>query len=169
MADANLLIPIIQKWEGGFVNDPADAGGATNKGVTIATFRRFYGKNATVTDLKNITDTQWLHIFKTGYWDKWRADEINNQSIANFLVDWVYNSGSYGITLPQKVLGVHIDGIVGPKTLAAINNYPDREELFNRLKSERIDFIDRIVINRPANKKFRKGWMNRINDFKFYP
>ena len=39
MADVNKLLPFILKWEGGFVNDPADAGGATNKGVTIATWR----------------------------------------------------------------------------------------------------------------------------------
>ena len=35
MANVNVLLPFILKWEGGFVNDPADAGGATNKGVTI--------------------------------------------------------------------------------------------------------------------------------------
>lgn len=36
MADYKLLVPFIRKWEGGFVNDPYDKGGATNAGVTIA-------------------------------------------------------------------------------------------------------------------------------------
>ena len=39
MAKVEILLPFILKWEGGFVNDPADAGDATNKGVTIATWR----------------------------------------------------------------------------------------------------------------------------------
>ena len=38
MAKVELLAPYIRKWEGGFVNDPADSGGATNMGVTIGTF-----------------------------------------------------------------------------------------------------------------------------------
>ena len=70
MAKAELLKPFILRWEGGFVDDPLDKGGATNKGITIDTFRSFYGQGATVEQLKNITDEQWLHIFKSGYWDK---------------------------------------------------------------------------------------------------
>ena len=88
MAKAELLKPFILRWEGGFVDDPLDRGGATNKGITIGTFRNFYGKEATVEQLKNITDEQWLHIFKCGFWDKWKADDINNQSIADIVVDW---------------------------------------------------------------------------------
>ena len=33
MAEVKKLVPFILKWEGGFVNDPDDLGGATNKGV----------------------------------------------------------------------------------------------------------------------------------------
>ncbi len=40
MADVKILAPFILKWEGGFVDDPVDRGGATNKGVTIATWRQ---------------------------------------------------------------------------------------------------------------------------------
>ena len=39
MADINVLAPFILSWEGGFGNHPADRGGATNKGVTIATWK----------------------------------------------------------------------------------------------------------------------------------
>ena len=106
MARAELLMPFILQWEGGFVNNPLDRGGATNRGVTLATYRAFYGKDATVEQLKNITDEQWMHIFRTGYWDKWQADRISSQSLANILVDWVWASGTRGITRPQKILGV---------------------------------------------------------------
>lgn len=127
MANAKLLQPFILRWEGGFVNDPLDRGGATNKGITIGTFRQFYGKDATVEQLKNITDEQWLHIFKSGYWNPWKADEIVNQSIANIVVDWAWASGpGTSIKQVQGVLGVAADGIVGPKTLATINSADQR-------------------------------------------
>lgn len=166
MADYRKLKPFILKWEGGYVNDKDDLGGATNKGVTLATFRSVYGQNKTAGDLRNMTDQQWETIFKKHFWDKWRADEINDQSVANILVDWLWASGAYGIKIPQRVLGVTVDGVVGAKTLAAVNG-KDGKSLFNEIRRERIDFIDRICTSRPQNKKYRKGWLNRINSLKY--
>lgn len=166
MARAELLKPFILKWEGGFANDPLDKGGATNKGITIGTFRQFYGKDATVEQLKRITDEQWLHVFKSGYWDRWQADRIANQSVANILVDWVWASGVHGIKIPQRVLGVVDDGVVGEKTLAAINAQ-NPADFFAKIQAERIKFVDDIVRRNPTQARFIKGWKNRINDIKF--
>lgn len=171
MANVNKLKPFILKWEGGFVNDPDDLGGATNKGITFATYchyRKLKGisEPAILDDLKNISDSEWTEILKTMYWDKWQADRINNQSVANILVDWVWASGVYGIKRPQKILGVQVDGIVGDKTINALNDC-DPMEIYFAIKNDRIRFIDEICKARPANEKFRKGWLNRINDFKF--
>lgn len=170
MADYRQLRPLILKYEGGFVNDPNDLGGATNKGVTFATFKAYcksHGlKSPTIQDLKNISDTAWNAIFKTMYWDKWKADEIRNQSVANMLVDWYWCSGSYGIKIPQSVLGLTVDGIVGEKTIAAVNSKVPKY-LFAKLRQARLDFIDRICKSRPQNKKYRNGWIIRINGIKF--
>ena len=162
MADYKLLKPHILKWEGGFSSDPLDKGGATNKGVTIATFRQFYGQDKTVRDLKALTDAQWDHIFKTGYWDKWRANEIKDQSVANALVDWVYHSGIHGIREPQKILGVTADGIVGPITLAAVNKMHPKE-LFWKVQAARHAFVEGIVQRDATQQRFITGWKNRIN------
>lgn len=171
MADVKKLKPFILKWEGGFVNDPDDLGGATNKGVTIGTYRE-YRKNKklpepTVDDLKHLSDDEWTDIMKTYYWNRWKADQIQNQSIANILVDWVWASGVHGIKKPQALFGVEADGIVGPATLAVINNAPSQRDLFDRIKQARLDFVDSICHARPTNEKFRRGWCNRINDFRF--
>lgn len=164
MANCKLLIPFILKWEGGFVNNKNDAGGATNKGVTLSTFRQYYGSSKTVDDLKRITDDQWNHIFKTGYWDKCKADQIVNQSVANIIVDWAYMSGaSTASKKVQKLLGLKDDGIIGPKTISAINSQRDQKKLFFDIQRLRIDYYYKIVANRPANKVFLKGWMNRLN------
>lgn len=167
MAKAELLKPFILKWEGGFVDDPLDRGGATNKGITIGTFRNFYGGDATVEQLKNITDEQWLHIFKSGYWDKWKADDIENQSIADIVVDWAWASGTVtSIKQVQKILGVAVDGIAGNDTLTAINT-ADQRSLFVKIHSRRIEFVENIVKRDPSQARFLKGWKNRINSLTF--
>ena len=167
MADYKELIPIIKKWEGGYVNDPDDSGGATNKGVTLATFRTWFGANKTVNDLKALTDEQWIYIFLNGYWNQCKASEINNQSVANIIVDWAWASGpKTAIKKVQSIVGTDIDGIVGPKTLAAINNAEPRQ-LFNKIKAARLQFVENLAEQRPKDKKFLQGWKNRINSFFF--
>lgn len=77
MADIKNFIPFFLKKEGGFTNDPTDRGGATNKGVTIATYEAYCKKKGlprpSVADLKHISDAHWYDIIKTMFWDKWRA------------------------------------------------------------------------------------------------
>lgn len=170
MADIKKLIPFLLKWEGGFVNDPVDLGGATNKGITIKTFisyrKAINGPPPTIKDLKNIPDEEWTSVLKMFFWDKWKADDIKSQSLANILVDWVWASGVYGIKIPQRMLGVQQDGIVGPKTIEALNK--EIPYIFwLSLVEERKDFVDNIVKNNHSQIRFKQGWLNRINDLKF--
>lgn len=157
----------VLSWEGGFANNPADPGGATNKGITLATWQR-RGRDLNgdgkidVSDLRLITDDDAKQIMRLYYWDKWKADEIKSQSIANLLVDWVWGSGTYGITIPQTLLGVSADGIVGPKTLAAVNGQ-DPEKLFNALKARREQHFRNIAANTPTSQQFLTGWLRRLD------
>lgn len=186
MANVDILLPFILKFEGGFVNDPADAGGATNKGVTIATWRQCgYDKDGDgdidVQDLKLITNQDVRNrVLKPHYWNRWKADQIKSQRVANILVDWVWGSGANGIKIPQRLLGVAVDGIVGAKTLAAVNA-ADPDVLFDRIYQAREKFLHDITnqsiasyekkIKRKATnaelmkhtkKRFIKGWLNRL-------
>lgn len=166
MANFDLYAPSLKRWEGGFVNDPADPGGATNMGVTIGTFRTYFGRNRTVQDLKNITPAQWRLIMKT-YWDRCKADDIRNQSVAEMLVDWHVNAGYNAIKKTQAAFGLKTDGIVGPKTLAALNG-PDSELVFNRLKNARTSYYQRLVNENGSLRKFLRGWLNRVNYFEYH-
>ncbi len=95
MASAKKAIPNILRWEGGYSSHSADTdGGCTMKGITLITFRRYYGKGKTCDDLKRITDDQWYHIFRAGYWDRLNGDKIENQSIADLCVDMCWGSGT---------------------------------------------------------------------------
>jgi lysozyme family protein len=164
MAVYTKIIKKILKWEGGYAGN-IDGAVCTMKGVTLATYRRFFGNEKNCKDLKEITQAEWDYIFKKGFWDRWKADEIKNQSIAELVVDWCWTSGVWGIKLPQRVLGVKDDGVVGPKTLAAINNYEDQEELFNKLWNRRKKHFQDIA--KGGKAKFLGGWLNRLNDFKY--
>lgn len=167
MSDPKKLIDHILKWEGGFVDDPDDSGGATNKGVTIGTFRNYFGKDASVSALKHMTDSQWYHIYLSGFWNEWRASSITNQSIANIVVDWGWHSGAKNsIRRVQRLFDLSDDGIVGPITLSALNDNCARE-VFDTIKRARLAFFDSIVKNKPSQKKFLKGWYNRVNDIHF--
>ena len=195
MANYENIVPYILRWEGGFVNDPDDSGGATNLGVTIATFRAYYGEQKTTEDLIHMTMGQWehifndsfyriievfkffhviaefsankRHIFKTGYWDKILGDGIRSQSVANIIVDWCWMSGvKRVIKRVQKLLNVKADGIFGPKTLAALNAV-NPSTMFLCIKSARVDYYKEIVGVNPKNRKFLKGWLNRLNALEY--
>lgn len=187
MANIEKYLPILLRWEAGinikqnetlehaferakktgWANDPADRGGATMVGVTIGTYRtycRYKGRKVpTVNDLKNITYKEWRDVVHTLYWSKWKADLIEDQNVANMIVDWVWASGQgIGIKRVQKILGVTADGIVGPKTLAAVNA-ADPQVLFTKVYNARAAHFNAIVKANPSQKKWLKGWMNRIN------
>lgn len=172
MAKIEQLAPWILAWEGGYANVPGDRGGATNMGVTIATWRAVgYDKDGDgdidVDDLRLLTrDDVVERVMRPHYWDRWQADQIKDQSVANLLVDWVWASGAHGIKKPQAMLGVAADGIVGPKTLAALNARESRQ-LFAELHDLRTQFINNIVRANPSQAKFRKGWLRRLNSIRY--
>lgn len=216
MANCEKLIPIIIRWEAGvdpakeenqgltyrelfekakkkgYSNDPADRGGATMVGITIATYTTYRKQkkkaSPSVADLKAITFDEWFDILKTMFWDKMQADGIANQSIANLCVNTVWGTGPKYIKTIQGVLGVRQDGVVGPVTLDKINGWANQKDLFDRLWNRRKKFFEDTVtssvreyerkIGRKAterelmtytNKRFLKGWLNRLNSFTFEP
>ena len=184
MANIDKFIPILLRWEAsiivktnesledaykratkvGFVNDPNDNGGATMVGVTIGTYRsycRYKGwKTPSVNDLKNMPYKVWRDIIYTMYWNKWKADTIEDQHVANMVVDWVWHSGASTIKKVQSLLDVTADGIVGPKTIATLNSAKSINE---KIYAARKAYFEAIVKRNPSQKKWLKGWMNRLN------
>ncbi len=167
------FLPQILKFEGGFVNDPDDPGGATNKGITIATFQRHaqtvLGITPTLENLKNITDAQAGKIYELIYWNKLLAEDINDVQVAYQYVDFYINAGSNAIKVMQRSLNnlgqnVSDDGVMGPKTLEAINAVGG-EQLFDEFKKNRQQYYVNLADRRPKMKKFLPGWTNRTQKF----
>ena len=146
-------------------------------GVTLATFRSWRRTDATPgnisgmpaeADLRKLSFDEWWAIMKHLFIDPCRAESIHNKSIALMLIDWRWVNGTQAIRDAQNVLSCVQDGIVGPKTLAALNAEPAMS-VFIRLHAARCRAYERIVERNPSQKKFLKGWLNRTNSIKFIP
>ena len=171
MAKVELLAPKILQWEGGFVNDPSDHGGATNMGVTIATWKQVgYDKDGDgdidTDDIRLLTRADATIVLKKYYWDRWKADQIFNQSVADILVDWVWCSGKWGVVIPQRLLRVNNDGLVGPETIAAVN-VSKQGDFHMKIRNARLAFINDIIRRDPSQVRFKQGWINRLDSFQF--
>ena len=169
MANFDPYFPKILKFEGEvYENDPTDTGGCTHFGLILDDLKLFHvDKNQdgkyTCEDVKALTKDDAKIMYKKLYWDKFRADEIKNQSLAEYIVDGAINQGAVTIAkYIQHILGLVEDGIFGSKSLEAVNNH-DGKDLYTKLKQRRIDKYNAIVANNPSQVKFIKGWMNRVN------
>ena len=168
MAVFALYEPKLKRLEGYgiYTNRPSDLGGPTMSGITLTTFRQYFGQDKTVDDLRRMTESQWRYIFKRGYWDKAGADSIRNQSVAELIVDFCVNSGTGMLKKIQSLLGQTPDGIIGPKSLASINS-ANQQVLFNAIMAERRCKYFEIVAYNPSQKVNLNGWLNRLKNFTF--
>jgi lysozyme family protein len=162
------------RLEGGYVNHPLDKGGPTKYGVILSIWQE-YGQDKDgdgdidAEDIKLLNENDAHYIAKKVFWDFFLADAIANQSLAEFIVDWGYHSGRRTIAkIVQRLLRVEIDGIVGLKTLAAINS-ADAAKFFDVLVVERKVFLNNIIKREPNQVVFYNGWMNRVNSFRYIP
>ena len=164
MAEYRALVPFVRKWEGGWSHDPSDPGGATMCGVTMVTYTLYrQAKGApkpTISDLRALTDEEWMEIFKTYFWDACRGDEIRSQRVAEALVDWYWCSGTVAMRKVQELLGVEVDGIVGAVTLSAINEQGGG--LSTEIHQSRKKFLVNLCHRNPALQKYRRGWLRRV-------
>src|SRR5829696_5104608 len=137
-------IEIVLQHEGGFVHHPRDPGGATKFGITRETLSRVRGRPVSIEDVRELTSAEAAAIYRWLYWDVVRADELPpGLDLAVF--DLAVNSGpARAVRMLQNVLGVTVDGIVGPETLkAAWQNDP--AETIRRLTRARLGFLGRLA------------------------
>ena len=167
------LIEALLVVEGGFVNDHVDLGGATNFGITQVTLGEFrhLGRPATAEEVKNMPVEEAKMIYGQKYIEGPGFDSIAWDKLRALVVDMFVNHGPRGATLLfQKALGLPGDGILGPRTLAAISTPASQsteksQSVFDAILAERIRFYGRIITHDPTQSKFAAGWLDRAADF----
>jgi lysozyme family protein len=170
MATFDLFLPMLLGFEGGYVNDPDDPGGETNKGITMAVFRecshKLLGIDPTSENLKTLTDTQAGIIYKSRYWDPMQGDAINLQHLANIVCDFYINAGTHATTLLQHTLNrmganLVVDGKIGTASIQFLNTV-DQTDVYRQYKQGRINYYQGLAQRYP---RFLQGWLNRVNSF----
>lgn len=151
-------LALVLVHEGGYVNHPADPGGATMKGVTQAVYdawRRKAGKPKQ--SVRHIAPDELEGIYRKDYWDKVSGDELP-AGLDYAVFDFAVNSGiTRASQYLQRLVGVPDDGKIGPRTLEAVSQH-DRKVLVNRLCDKRMAFL-RGLGTFPV---FGKGWTTRV-------
>ncbi len=144
--------------EGGGSDHPKDPGGATMKGITLATFRR-YVPGATKADLRGITPEWVSMIYRHGYWEPVRGDDLPaGVDLATF--DFGVNSGpGRAAKHLQAVVGVAQDGRIGKMTVEAVR-HEDATEVVKALCARRLGFVRGLK----TFGTFGRGWSRRIAD-----
>ncbi len=150
-------LEFIFKWEGGYVDDPADPGGRTIYGISVKAHPEAWKDGPP-------TKEQAKQIYKELYWDRIKGDELPD-GLDMAVFDAAVNMGTNrAIRILQEFIEMptnKIDGVIGQETLQQLSRY-----LVNKYGMLRVEYYKRLIQKFPKLQRFEKGWMNRVNDLK---
>lgn len=151
-------------WETSkFTDHPSDPGGATRHGITLDRLR-LHRKDQTLTadDVRKLGKEEAMEIFEQQYWNFIQGPSIRFTGVAIFLLDIAIHHGPRDAgTWVQEILGIEVDGIIGPVTLKHLN-MQDPAKMVEWLLNRRVGDFQELIARNPKLKDFEKGWMNRV-------
>lgn len=157
----------VLRWEGSeFTNAPDDRGGATRYGVTQRVYDGFRQRQGRpVQSVEHISEAEVHSIYRQLYWNAVQGDA------APWPVDVVlFDTGvlmgvGRAAEMLQSALGVAVDGVIGPHTLAALasGNPAHMAADVLQLREHR---LRAIVAADSSQQKWLQGWLNRLDDLK---
>jgi lysozyme family protein len=157
------------KSEGGYVNHKSDRGGATNYGVTQATYSRWL-KAVGLPDraVKEIQQHEVEAIYSS-YWKDAHCSYLPD-GLDLLVFDLAFNScAGLAIRTLQYVLGVNVDGVCGRQTMDAVHQEMVTggvDKLCEDYLAAREDFYHSLVERDPRQQAFIKGWLNRLDSLR---
>ena len=145
--------------EGGYVNHPKDPGGETNLGVT----KRVYEEHGGTKDMKDLTVEDVAPIYKKGYWDKMKGDELPS-GLDLCVYDFGVNAGpGRAAKYLQTMIGSTPDGGIGPMTLKAVSEYVEEHGLVKAIENyqdARQSYYEKLS----TFDTFGRGWTRRVDE-----
>ena len=155
----------ILRHEGGFVNHPRDPGGITNLGCTKATYEDWVGHKVSEEFMRKLQPSHVQALYKVKYWDAVRAGDLP-RGLDLCVFDFGINAGPQRAKrYLQMMVGAKPDGLIGPATLAAVNNYIRRHSLemaIDRYQDLRIEYYRKLR----TFATFGRGWLRRVADIR---
>jgi lysozyme family protein len=173
MADFNRAHAFVQKWEGGYVNDPDDKGGETIFGISRRAHPHWVGwkfvdfGDRGSEELKIAAEK----LYRMHYWQPLSLDQFPSQKLATMVYQAAVNCGTttaakwLQTALNGNGATLKVDGKVGNHTLHAIHE-ADREgktsAVVEDFRGSQKDHYYALIRN-PEQSKFLIGWLNRVN------
>lgn len=155
--DERFLVAVekVLQLEGGYVHDPADPGGETKYGISKRTYPDV--------DIEGLTREDAVEIYYRDWWEKYGYGKIQDDRIAEKVFDLAVNMGprkAHGFLQVAVILSggfnIHSDGVLGPKTVAAVNEHPNPKYLLAMLRLLAIKYYVSL-----KKLKFLSGWIIR--------
>lgn len=141
------MLKFVLYWEGGYNNSKNDDGGETNKGITHTTYDSYRrSKGLPKQSVKYMTDEEMQEIYYNNYYKASGADKIENPRLALYVFDTAILHGVYGAKQILKKSGGDL-------------------EKFEQLRKEH--YYKRVE-EKPSQKEWLQGWLNRVNHLKDY-
>lgn len=155
-------LKVILENEGGFVDDPDDAGGRTNFGITQSVY-----DPSGVKDVKNITPEEVSAIYLISYYKPSGAEMLDLAGYPELslqVFDCAVNCGvGTAVKMLQRMVGANVDGVFGSVTLMQTKTFADtKDHTLNYLyQRERAKYYNRLVVQKPNQLKFITSWLSR--------
>jgi len=149
-------LDLVLKYEGGWVNNPADPGGETNLGVTKRVWEEYVGH--AVKTMKNLTKDDVAPMYELKYWRPCYC-EVLPRGLDFVVFSMGVNAGpGRSVKLLQQSIGCVPDGVIGPRTreLISASNSANLIAKFSETRREYYRALKTFPI-------FGKGWISRTD------
>ncbi|MBC2884986.1 glycoside hydrolase family 108 protein [Ochrobactrum sp. CM-21-5] len=151
------VMPYIFNEEGGYTDNPADPGGATNMGITIATLSAWAGRQVSPQDVKNLAQASATKIYRQEFWDKIDGNDLPS-GLDYAVFDFAVNSGpGRAAKMLQGLVDTAEDGVIGAQTVAAAAARAP-EDIINALCDARASWLRGLS----TASIFGNGWLARV-------
>lgn len=174
MKHFDIAVADVLKHEGGRVDHPLDNGGDTNLGISLRFLRNLPDVAGDITgdghvnsdDIAAMTPATAVAFYRAYFWEHYRLGEIHDLAVAIKLFHFFVNMrGKTAGLVAQRAVNdiaspVYLDGVVGSKTLAAINACAPSEYLVC-LKWRAWEVYRAIIQKTPSQSVFSNGWRQR--------
>jgi lysozyme family protein len=151
-------LELVLKHEGGYVDHPKDPGGRTNLGVTQRVWEEWVGHEVDEKAMRALTPALVAPMYEMKYWRTSYCEKLP-RGLDLLVFSMAVNAGSgRSVKLLQDAIGVVADGIIGPRTMAKINE-ANVETLIDKFSEARRAYYRGLKLF-PV---FGKGWLNRTD------